>query len=523
MKTIQLFFFATFIVFVMGCSNSTKNTISGSISVEGGLISGSYDESTGITSFKGVPFAAPPVGDLRWKAPQPVIPWEGVKQCTTFSASPIQNTPLPFSMWTQEFIAPKEPLSEDCLYLNIWTGAKSAEEKRPVFVYVYGGGFSSGSGSVPIYDGEEMAKKGLVFLTINYRVGTFGFLAHPELTAESPNHASGNYGLMDQVKALEWVQQNIQNFGGDPDNVTIAGQSAGAFSVNYLVGSPHTAGLIDRAIAESGGAVLNTNRLSRNTSLEQAEEAGVKFAESLGASSIAELREMPADKILQARGPGSPIVDGYMLPASLGEIFAEGQQNDVPVILGWNEDEGFGGTPVPADQFKQRVQQMFGDKADDFLKQFPVSSDEDAFAIQNELGALQTFGVQMYEWMLLQNRTGKSKVFMYRFDRDVPYADNMQDYGAFHTGEVPYAYNNLNMSPRPWTEADYKLANTMSDYWVNFARKGDPNGEGLPRWQACTPDNPKAMIFDTEVTFVEIPSIEMLKFLKNYYIENNPN
>lgn len=368
-----------------------------------------------------------------------------------------------------------------------------------------------------------MAKKGLVFLTINYRVGTLGFLAHPELTAESPNHASGNYGLMDQVAALEWVQQNIQSFGGDPDNVTIAGQSAGSFSVNYLVGSPHTAGLIDHAIAESGGAVLNTGQLARNTNLEQAEAAGVKFAESLGASSIAELRNMSTEKILQARGPGGPIVDGYMLPASLGEIFAEGKQNDVPVILGWNEDEGFGGPPVPVDQFKERVQEMFGEKADDFLTRFPVNSDEDAFAIQNDLGALQTFGVQMYEWMLLQNRTGNSKVFMYRFDRDVPYADGMQDFGAFHTGEVPYAYNNLKMSPRPWTEADYKLADTMSDFWVNFARKGDPNGEGLPAWEACTPENPKAMIFDIEAKCVELPGIKLLKFLKNFYAENNAN
>ena len=523
MKTIQLILLAAMLIIVAGCTSSQKNSISETVAVDGGLISGSYDEVTGITTFKGVPFAAPPVGDLRWKAPQPVLPWQGVKQCTTFSASPIQNTPMPFSMWTQEFIAPKEPLSEDCLYLNVWTGAKSADEKRPVFVYIYGGGFNSGSGAVPIYDGEEMAKKGLVFLTINYRVGTLGFLAHPELTAESPNHTSGNYGLMDQVAALEWVQQNIQNFGGDPENVTIAGQSAGSFSVNYLVGSPHTAGLIDHAIAESGGAVLNTNQLSRNTTLEQAEAAGARFAESLGASSIAELRDMPAEKILRARGPGGPIVDGYMLPSSLGEIFAEGKQNDVPVILGWNEDEGFGGPPVPADQFKKRVREMFGDKADDFLTRFPVNSDEDAFAIQNDLGALQTFGIQMYEWMLLQNRTGKSKVYMYRFDRDVPFGDGMQDFGAFHTGEVPYAYNNLKMSPRPWTEADYKLADTMSDYWVNFAAKGDPNGEDLPEWEACTPENPKAMIFDTEVRCEELPSIKLLKFLKNFYAENNIN
>ena len=520
MKTNQfsLILLLSFVMF--SCSTSQKNDMSGTLAVEGGLISGSYDATTGITTFKGIPFAAPPVGDLRWKAPQPVVPWEGVMQCTTFSASPIQNTPMPFRMWTQEFIAPKEPLSEDCLYLNVWTGAKSADEKRPVFVYIYGGGFSSGSGSVPIYDGEEMAKKGLVFLTFNYRVGTLGFLAHPELTAESPNHASGNYGLMDQVAALEWVNKNIEAFGGDPDKVTIGGQSAGAFSVNYMVGTPLTKGLIHGAIAESGGAVLNTNQLARGTDLKEAEAAGVEFAKSLGASSIDELRALSADEILKTRGPGGPIVDGYLLPQSLGEIFAQGNQNDIPVILGWNEDEGFGPPPVSAAQFKERVPLMFGDRADDFLNKFPINTDEEAFAVQNDLGALQTFGIQSYRWMQLQNQTGNSKVYMYRFERDVPYADNMQDFGAFHTGEVPYAYNNLKMSSRPWTEADYELAETMSDYWVNFARNGDPNGSGLPEWEACTPNNLKAMIFDINIECTEIPSADLLNFLDDFYTKN---
>ncbi len=504
-------------VLFVACNTKKPAMIKDTVQTENGLVSGTFDETTGITVFKGIPFADPPVGELRWKAPQPAASWEGVKECTTFSASPIQGTPVPFMMWTQEFIAPKEPLSEDCLYLNVWTGAQTSEEKRPVFVYIYGGGFSSGSGAVPIYDGEEMAKKGLVFLTINYRVGTMGFLAHPELTAESPNHASGNYGLLDQVEALKWVQKNIQAFGGDPNNVTIAGQSAGAFSINYLVASPLTKGLIHRAIAESGGAVLSTNQLSRGGDLAAGEEAGVKFAESLGCSSLAELRAKSADEILNGRGPGSPIVDGYFLPESVGDIFKQGKQNDVPVILGWNEDEGFGGAPVPAVQFKERVKQMFGESADEFLAKFPVNTDEEAFAIQNDLGALQTFGIQSYKWMQLQNKTATADVFVYRFERDVPFADGMQDFGAFHTGEVPYAYNNLKMSPRPWTEADYKLANTMSDYWVNFAKTGNPNGENLPEWEACAPENLKAMIFNENVKCTDLPSAELLNFLDEFY------
>ena len=521
MKTRPIAYFLLLSAFVLSCTQQKQASIKDSVQTENGTVSGLFNEANGITVFKGIPFAAPPVGDLRWKAPQPAGSWDGIKQCTTFSASPMQGTPVPFMMWTQEFIAPKEPLSEDCLYLNVWTGAKDATEKRPVFVYIYGGGFSSGSGAVPVYDGEEMAKKGLVFITINYRVGTLGFLAHPELTAESPNHASGNYGLLDQVAALQWVNKNVAAFGGDPGNVTIAGQSAGAFSVNYLVASPLTKGLFHRAIAESGGAVLSTNQLARGSNLNAAEAAGVKFAESLGAASLAELRAKPANVILNARGPGSPIVDGYFLPEPVGGIFASGEQNDVPVILGWNQDEGFGGQPVPADQFKERVKQQFGESADDFLAQFPVNSDDDAFAIQNDLGSLQTFGVQSFHWMKLQNQTGKSKVFLYRFDKDLPYAEGMNDFGAFHTGEVPYAYNNLKMSPRPWTDTDYELANTMSDYWVNFAKNGNPNGEDLPEWEACSPENLKAMVFDTEVKCTQLPSAELLKFLDDFYTQKN--
>ena len=523
MEKIKILFFFGILLSMVSCSGEQKNLVRETVSVDGGMIIGSFDETNGISTFKGIPFAAPPVGDLRWKAPQPVESWEGIKQCTAFSASPIQATPAPFMMWTQEFISPKEPLNEDCLYLNIWTGAQKADENRPVFVYIYGGGFSSGSGAVPIYDGTEMAKKGLVFLTFNYRVGTMGFFAHPELTTESGYNASGNYGLLDQIEALKWVKKNIKAFGGDPDNVTIAGQSAGAFSVNYLVASPLANGLFHRAIAESGGAVLNTNQLARGSNLKKAEEAGLKFAESLGASSIAELRAKPADEILKGRVPGSPIIDGYVLPQSVGEIFKQGKQNDVPVILGWNEDEGFGGAPVSADKFKERVKESFGDKADEFLATFPINNDEEAFAIQNDLGALQTFGVQSYKWMQLQNQTGSSKVFIYRFDRDLPYTNDMKNYGAFHTGEVPYAYNNLKMSPRPWEEVDFNLADMMSDYWVNFATTGDPNGEGLPAWESCASDNLKAMIFDEKTECKSLPSASLLDFLDKFYMEQNSN
>ena len=500
-----------------GCSRQKQTLIRESVKTEYGLVSGVYSDSTGVTAFKGIPFAAPPVGDLRWKAPQPAESWEGVRKCTRFSASPMQNTPGPLRMWTQEFMPPKEPLSEDCLYLNVWTGAKGAGEKRPVLVYIYGGGFTGGSNSVPLYDGEEMAKKGLVFVVPNYRVGPFGFLAHPELTAESGYNASGNYALLDQIEALKWVQKNIEAFGGDPENVTIAGQSAGAFSVNYLVASPLAKGLFQHAIAESGGAVLSTSRQAGLT-LKQAEQAGVRWAESLGANSIAELRAMPAAKIQAARGPSSPVVDGYVVPEQLNQIFAEGKQNDVPLILGWNKDEGiFNGPFLKAVDFVKQIKNYFGDKAGEFLQLIPVNNDDDAHAAQELLGSLQIFGLQSYEWMLLQNKTGKSKVYIYNFERDVPYGEGMKDYGAFHSGELPYAYDNLHMSPRPWTAVDYRLADTMSSYWVNFAKNGDPNGKGLPEWLFCSPSNLKAMIFNTDVHLADLPDQKILDFLEQFY------
>ncbi len=505
-------------ILISSCLTQEQNKVWDSVRTESGLVSGIYNEENGITVFKGVPFAAPPVGELRWKGPQPVEPWEGIKGCTNFSASPIQNKPVPFSMWTQEFISPSEPLSEDCLYLNIWTGAETAGEDRPVFLYIYGGGFSSGSGAVPVYDGEAMARKGIVFITTNYRVGMLGFLAHPELTAESGYGASGNYGLLDQIEALKWIQKNISAFGGDPDNVTIAGQSAGAFSVNYLVASPLAKGLFHRAIAESGGGVLPTSWFAMGDLLSQAEENGVNWAKSIGANSIAELRAKSTDEILAARGFASPVVDGYLLPDPLYTIFSEGKQNDVPVILGWNEDEGIGSRPPQdVDHFINQIREQFGSEADRFFELLPVETKEDAVAVKSKLGSLLTFGIQAYKWMLLQNEMGTSKVFLYHFERDLPFTEKMQDFGAFHTGEVPYAYNNLHMSPRPWEEVDYRLAEMMSSYWANFATSGDPNGDGLVEWGPCTPKNPVTMVFDKEVICKALPDTEILQFLEEFY------
>jgi para-nitrobenzyl esterase len=294
------------------------------VETQQGQIMGTTSADQAVHIFKGIPFAAPPVGDLRWQTPRPVSDWQGIKDCTSFSASPIQNNPEPFLCWTEEFIAQPEPLSEDCLYLNVWTTAKAKEEKQPVFVWIYGGGFSSGSANCDIYDGEEMARQGVVFVSINYRVGIMGFMAHPELSKEADYGTSGNYGLLDQVAALQWVQENIAAFGGDPEMVTIAGQSAGAYSVNALITSPLAKGLFAQAILQSGG-MLSGRPIEDMTA---AENMGLDFMEKVGATSLSDLRAMPASSLQQENSIGfSVALDGHVLPADLVGHYEKGRQH----------------------------------------------------------------------------------------------------------------------------------------------------------------------------------------------------
>lgn len=475
------------------------------VKTDAGSVSGTV--SGDIHIFKGIPFAAPPVGDLRWKAPQPVARWTGVKQCDKFSASPMQGAPAPFSMWSEEFLIPKEPISEDCLYLNVWTEARSSKEKRAVLVWIYGGGFVSGGSACPIYDGEAMAKKGIVFVSINYRVGIFGFFAHPELTKESGNNASGNYGLMDQMAALKWVQKNIAAFGGDPRNVTIAGQSAGSMSVNCLVASPLANGLFNKAIGESGASFTNGN-----TNLQKAEEDGTKIMRSLNVSSIADMRAIPAEE-LRKRTQGSyrPIVDGYVLPDDIATIFTQGKENKVDLLTGWNENETYTSSKK-AEDFKKDAEKNYGADAQTFLQYYPAGTDEEATASQSKLSRDQAFGVQNYTWANIESSHG-AKVYVYRFARKVPATGEYVKYGAFHTGEVPYAYDNLKFVNRPWEQADRELANIMSSYWANFTKTGDPNGKGLPVWDAYDTTNKKIMELDVSSQSKTIPGAASLDFL----------
>jgi para-nitrobenzyl esterase len=426
----------------------------------------------------GVPFAAPPVGRLRWKPPQPVENWEGVRECITPPPSAYQNKPTPFMMWSKEFMAPDEPLSEDCLYLNIWTPARKTNEKLPVMVWIHGGAFTGGSGTVPLYDGTEMARKGVVFITINYRLGIFGFLAHPWLSAESPEKVSGNYGILDQVEALKWVKNNISAFGGDPGNVTIDGQSAGAFSVNALMVSPLAKGLFQKAIAESGGMFGKEQMLGQT--LDNAVASGSKTVERLKVESPDELRALPPDVLLKAQGRWGPSIDNYVL-LPVDETFNADRQNDVPLITGWNADDGVSmGRTAGAEAFRGTIEKRYGGNAPRVLELFPAANDEEAGKSQKMMTQLQ-FGWQNYFWALEQSTYGKNRAYLYYFTRVPPGEPN---YGAFHSAEFGYALHTLHLWDRPFEKTDYDVENIMSSYWVNFAATGNPNGEGLPEWPA---------------------------------------
>ena len=487
------------------------------IKVEGGWILGS--EVNGLHIYKGIPFAAPPVGVLRWRAPQPAAPWDGVRDCTRFGPSPVQNKPAPFLMWPAEYQIPEKPVSEDCLYLNVWTPAGTAGDRRAVLVYIYGGAFTGGGGNVPIYDGEAVARKGVVYVTINYRLGIFGFFSLPELSRELGHQASGNYGLMDQIAALKWIKANIAAFGGDPNNVTIAGQSAGSMSVNCLVASPLAKGLFVKAIGESGAnfsrdyatlahAEEEGERIARKLGVASGAGSGVASGAGLGAVSLDSLRAIPAEE-LQKKGAGlgtwRPIIDGYLLPEQIADIFAEKKENIVVLLTGWNQDEGFMFGPAKkAADYRQEITKQYGADAEVVLKYYPADNDSVAGVSQLYLSRDDIFGHQNYAWAVMASAQGQ-KVFVYRFVRKPPTAAGEKDWGAFHTAEVPYAYDDIKFVKRPFEPVDFKLSDEMSSYWVNFAKTGDPNGAGLPRWEPFSRESGKIMWLDRQPATEVLP------------------
>ncbi len=436
-------------------------------------------ENEGIKIFEGIPFAAPPVNSLRWKAPREAKKWKGILTCQRFAASPIQKHPEPFSCWTEEFIAPPSPLSEDCLYLNVWT--KEMNTKKPVVLWIYGGGFNSGSAACAVYDGASYAKEDVVFVSTNYRVNIFGFFAHPEITKETSGKGAANFGLLDQVAALKWIKNNITSFGGDPDNVTIMGQSAGSFSVHALIASPLAKGLFHKAIGHSGGLLGN----SRSLDLVAAEQNGLKLMSQLNKKSLADLRAMsPQDLFDQAStfNPSySPVRDNYFLPQDLLSYYQKDLHNDVPIMGGWVTGDGsLGGSAIVSSAaYKANVKARYGDKANEYLRLFPGNTDEEAKS-SSELSRRLGFGAKA---IILTAELNKKPVYIYEFNHVPVDKPDFPNYGAFHTADVPFALQTLHTWNRPWREVDKQVEHMMSTYWLNFIKTGNPNGSGLPDWK----------------------------------------
>lgn len=458
------------------------------VTIKSGTIAGTAEKS-GVHSFKGIPYAAPPVGVLRWKAPQPVASWTGVRKCDHFGPRAVQ--PPIYS----DMVFRSDGMSEDCLYLNVWVPPANGEEgSMPVLVYFYGGGFVAGDGSEPRYDGESMATKGIVALTVNYRLGIFGLFAHPELTQESPEHSSGDYGLMDQAAALRWVRDNIAAFGGDPKRVTIAGESAGSISVSALMASPVSKDLFAGAIGESGSLMGALPPVRLNV----AEQGGVDFARSVGANSLADLRAIPADKLIEAAGKFGhwrfPMtIDGYFFPRTPREIFEAGEEAHVPLLVGWNSAEGDyhgileSAAPTVAN-YEAAVRRLYGAVADSVLRVYHAADDAAVMQAATDLASDRFIGFSTWRWSHLQAKTGGHPVYRYFYERPRPatVAGRPAAHGASHSSEIEYAMGNLpGNKVFAWTADDYAVSATLQGYFVNFIKKGDPNGRGLPRWPAA--------------------------------------
>ncbi len=507
MNTIKFSLAATALILLAGCSPKISDTIR----VKDGSIQGKTVNNLHI--YKGIPFAAPPVGNLRWKAPQPVVQWSGVKLASDYAPAPMQGGNPPAGK------------SEDCLYLNVWTPAHKANQKLPVLVWIYGGGFSFGSTSEASYDGTHLAQKGVVLVSIAYRVNQFGFLATSELSAENPNHVSGNYGLLDQIAGLRWVQENIAAFGGDPRKVTIFGESAGGISVSMLCASPLAKGLFRGAISESGGSfgpARPTTYPGENMKpLSQAEKEGDAYMQKVGAANLAALRAIPADSLPTGMGMGGgwPIVDGYVIPDDQHVLYEQGKYNDVNVLIGYNSDEGLSfPTARTPEAFKEYVNQRYGKFADVLLQAYPLEEGNTSIPkTARDLSRDTAFGWHTWSWARLQSQTGKSKVFYYYFDRhpEYPIGSSRYGFGSPHGQEVAYVFMNLGKAVN---RADAATSEAMGTYWTNFAKYGNPNGKGMPLWPEFKADKKKSvMLLGEYPRAIDVPSESSLKVLDSYF------
>lgn len=504
-------------------TEAQNNAFSVQTTVENGVIEGNYDTKTGIQTYFGVPFAKPPVGELRWRAPQPADNWKGVKQTKQFSARPMQTVVF------GDMNSRSNGVSEDCLYLNVWTPAKRNTKDLPVLVYFYGGGNVAGDASEPRYDGESMAKKGVVVVTCNYRLNIFGFLTHPELTAEAPYKASGNYGMLDQAAALKWVQKNIAAFGGDPKKVTIAGESAGSIGVSCQMASPLSRNLIAGAIGESGAGI---NPTMAPVPLAEGEKQGVEFLLKAGIKSIKELRGMSTREIYEiyneSRRFGFPIViDNYFLTKTLPQVFAAKEQAQVPLLVGWNSAEIPGqafmqGQPYKEENYVARVKKEYPADFEEVLKLYPHGSEKEIELSATALAADRFISYSTWKWFDLHRNNSSQPVYRYLYSKlrpdlvDKSLASGLaggtvradantpkppKAVGAPHACEIEYAMGNLHLVKEyAWTADDFKVSDTMLNYFTNFVKTGNPNGDKLPDWKAAKAgeSTPPVMILDVE-------------------------
>jgi para-nitrobenzyl esterase len=490
------------------------------VATTSGLLSGSLSTDKTIVAYRGIPYAAPPVGSLRWRAPAPAAAWSGVRKAEQFPASCVQDIVEERKPWTAEFMA-HSAISEDCLYLNIWSPANRGD-RLPVYFWIHGGGYREGAGDVPVYDARDLSRHGVVVVTINYRLGVLGFLAHPELQKESGR--SGNYGSLDQLAALRWVQANIAGFGGDPGNVTIGGQSAGAASVHNLVASPLARGLFHRALTESGSGVVAA---SPYRSMAEAGRLNAQRLSATGAGDLASLRLLTPQQLALKLGAGNgglrPVIDGYFLPADPNRIYAQGKQNDVPELTGMNRDERSSADDygrIPAATYRKAMEQRFARAASGFFALYPNDTQETSGVAQK--AALRDAGlVSMHLWARLRGTTGRTPAYTYYWTHVMPGADS-ERYGAFHTSEVPYIFGTLRKSMRPWTPRDEQLVATMGRYWANFIKSGDPNGTGLPAWPAYDAASPVTMELGDRLGPMPIGDRARVQFWERYLTHGRP-
>jgi para-nitrobenzyl esterase len=470
--------------------NLDRNSGSLRIKTDKGEVEGELTADKQVRAFKGIPYAAPPIGDLRWQPPQPAARWGRTLPAKDFGSHCLQSSSY------NDMVFRDPGASEDCLTLNVWTPAKAKSGSLPVMVWIYGGGFSAGSTSEARQDGQFLARRDVIVVSMNYRLGIFGFFAHPELTAESPHHASGNYGLLDQLAALAWVRDNIAAFGGDPSNVTIFGESAGSISVSAQMASPMARGLFAKAIGESGGAFPGPRPSFEPR--EAVEQRNMAFAQAaFHATSLAELRKLPAEAILAAATAKTtpppprfaPDVDGYFLPDSVSNLYAAGHQAHIPLLAGWNADEARGQvllakTPTTVDSFTAAAQAEFGDNAQKFLQVYPATTDAEALASAGDYASDRFIAYSTWRWLEAQADTGQSPTYRYRFDLGSPGDKNHPALiGAFHSDDIEYVFGTLDSRPEAaWRPEDRKLSDQIGTYWTNFARTGDPNAPGLPNW-----------------------------------------